>query len=101
LDLKPNAKKLFFFDFNTQKWSDWVTDAVGIGYITWTADSRNIRYDSGNEYKQVRVGSNHPGVLFSVGDLKVYVSEVGRWGDDAPDGSRMYVRDTTTRDVTR
>ena len=99
LDLKPNSKKLFIFDFKTQKWSDWVTDSVGISYITWTPDSRNIRYDTGSEHKQVRVGSNHPEVLFSVGDLNLYVSELGPWGDDAPDGWRMYVRDTTTRDI--
>jgi Tol biopolymer transport system component len=99
LDLEPNSKKLFIFDFNTEKRSDWVTDSMGISYITWTPDSRNIRYDTGSEYKQVRVGSNYSEVLFSVGNLKVYVSELGPWGDDAPDGSRMYVRDTTTRDI--
>src|SRR5215472_13910106 len=50
-----------------------------------------VRYDAASkgfvttptaEHKQVRVGSNHPEVLFSVGDLNVYVSELGPWGDN-------------------
>jgi hypothetical protein len=34
-----------------------------------------------------------------VAGLNAYVSQLGSWGDDAPDGSRMYVRDSTTRDL--
>ena len=99
LDLDPNSEKLFLFDFSTQKWSDWATDPEGISYISWTPDSRSIRYDNGRAHKQVRLGSNHPEVLFSMANLNLYFTELGPWADDGPDGSRMYIRDTTTRDI--
>ena len=99
LDLEPSSKKLFIFDFNTRKWSDWVTDSDGVAYITWSPDSRSVRYDSDSAHKQVRVGSNHSEVLFSLATLSPYPGELGPWSDDAPDGSRMYIRDATTRDI--
>jgi Tol biopolymer transport system component len=58
LDLNPKSKQLFIFDFKLQKWSDWIRDSAGIGYITWTPDSRNIRYDTDSECKQVGVRSH-------------------------------------------
>ena len=65
MDLTPISTRLFVFDFNSQKWSDWVADPDGISYISWTPDSRSIRYSGGGRCKQVRLGSNHPEVLFS------------------------------------
>ena len=100
LDLEPLSAKIFIFDFKTQKWADWATDSQ-ITYITWTSDSRYIRYDNGREAecKQIRIGSKQPEALFSLRGLSRYIAELGPWADDGPDGSRMYVRDTTTRDI--
>jgi serine/threonine protein kinase/Tol biopolymer transport system component len=99
MDLTANSKKLFLFDFQTQKWSDWMTDPDGIAYITWAPDSRSIRYDSGIAYKQVKLGSSRPETLFSTEKLNIYLTELGPWADNTPDGSRMYLRDTTSRDI--
>ena len=99
MDLTANSKKLFLFDFQTQKWSDWMTDPDGIAYITWAADSHSMRYDSGIAYTQVKLGSRRPEPLFSREKLNVYLTELGPWADNAPDGSRMYLRDTTSRDI--
>lgn len=100
LDLEALSKKILVFDFKTQKWSDWVTDS-DVAYINWTPDSRFLRYDNtrDEQCKQVRVGSSHPEVLFSLRGLSTYIGELGPWGDNAPDGSRMYVRNTTTQDI--
>ena len=98
LDFEPLSKKVFIFDFQTQKWSEWVTDAA-IAYISWSRDSRSIRYDGANEAKQVRVGSNKPEALFSFEGLPIYFTALGPWSDNTPDGSRMYVRDNTTQDI--
>ncbi len=99
MDLTPNSKKLFLFDFQTQKWSDWTTDPEGIAYIAWAPDSRSIRYDAGNDNKQIKLGSNRPEILFSTAKLNTYLTELGPWADNAPDGSRIYLRDKTTRDI--
>jgi eukaryotic-like serine/threonine-protein kinase len=99
MDLTANSKKLFLFDFQTQKWSDWMTDPDGIAYIAWAPDSGSMRYDSGMAYKQVKLGSSRPEPLFSTEKLNIYLTKLGPWADNAPDGSRMYLRDTTTRDI--
>ena len=99
MDLTPNSKKLFVFDFQTQKWSDWITDPDGIAYIAWAPDSRSMRYDSGIAYKEVKLGNSRPEALFSTGKLNIFLTELGPWADNAPDGSRMYLRDTTSRDI--
>jgi serine/threonine protein kinase/Tol biopolymer transport system component len=99
MDFAGNSKKLFLFDFQTQKWSDWMTDPDGIGYITWAPDSRSMRYDSLIAYKQVKLGSSLPETLFSTSNLSIYQTEIGPWADNAPDGSRMYLQDATSRDI--
>jgi eukaryotic-like serine/threonine-protein kinase len=99
MDLTANSKKLFLFDFQTQKWSDWMTDPDGIAYLAWAPDSRSIHYDSNSSYKQIRLGSSRPESLFSTAKLNIYLTELGPWADNAPDGSRMYLRDTTSRDI--
>jgi len=99
MDLTANSKKLFLFDFQTQKWSDWMTDPDGVAYIAWAPDSRSVRYDSGIAYKQVKLGSSRPEPLFGTEKLSIYMTELGPWADNAPDGSRMYLRDTTSRDI--
>ena len=99
MDLNPNTKKLFLFDFQTQKWSDWTTDPDGLYYISWSPDSHSIRYDSSNAYKEIKLGSRSPESVFSTAKLNVYFTELGPWADNAPDGSRIYLRDTTTRDI--
>jgi hypothetical protein len=76
-----------------------MTDPDGIAYITWAADSHSVRYDSGIAYKQVKLGSSRPETLFSTEKLNIYQTELGPWADNAPDGSRMYLRDTTIRDI--
>ena len=99
MDLRPDSKKLFLFDFQTQKWSDWVTDPEGIAYIAWAADSRSVRYDSANANKEIKLGTSRPGILFSIAKLNPYLTELGPWADNAPDGSRIYLRDKTSRDL--
>jgi hypothetical protein len=47
----------------------------------------------------VKLGSSRPEPLFSTEKLNIYQTELGPWADNAPDGSRMYLRDTTSRDI--
>jgi hypothetical protein len=37
--------------------------------------------------------------LFNTEKLNIYMTELGPWADNAPDSSRMYLRDTTSRDI--
>jgi eukaryotic-like serine/threonine-protein kinase len=100
LEFSPFAKKLYLFDFQTGKWSDWITDADGIGYPSWTADDRYVVYRAlQSTLKRIGVGKNDPEVLFSFKGLVEYQTEAGGWTDLAPDGSSMFIRDNSTQDV--
>jgi Tol biopolymer transport system component len=100
LNLESLSKKLFLFDFQAGKWSNWVTDADGIEYPAWSSDSRYLLYGTEAGCKRVRVGDSHPGELFSIKGLSRYLTaEFGPWSDNTPDNSRMFVRDVGSVDI--
>jgi eukaryotic-like serine/threonine-protein kinase len=98
LDFEPFSKKLLIFDFQMRKWSEWVTDSY-VGYPAWTSDSRYVQYITNTECKRVKVADNHPEVLFSFKDLNTYMTNFGTWSDNAPDDSRIFIRDASTQDI--
>ena len=100
LDLENVSRKLFLFDFQTQKWSDWLTDPETIQYPAWTSDSRSMMYLSAGSTKRVKLGESQPKQLFSVkGFPQYFVPEFGPWNDNAPDDSRMFAKDASTLDI--
>jgi len=76
-----------------------VTDPETIGYPTWTSDSRYVQYRTQTNYKRVRLGDNHPEVLFSHKGLVEFPTEAGLWTEVASDGSPMFVQDASTQDI--
>ena len=92
------STKLLLFDFHTQKWSDWVTDPDGVTYPAWTSDSHYVEYCN-SICRRVKLGGTHPEALFSVKGLKLYFAEDGSWSDNAPDNSRLFVRDASTPEI--
>jgi len=102
LNLEAVARRLLIFDFQTGKWSEWVTDPGGVGYPAWTSDSQSVEYisDARNIGKRVRVGNHQPEELFSTQAVQVYLTpDFGPWSDNAADGSRMFLRDISTQDI--
>lgn len=99
LDLENVSKKLFLYDVQIGKWSDWVTDPDGVGYPAWSSDSRYLDYWSASKVKRIRLGESRPEELFSFEGLDVSViPDLGPWNDNAADGSRMFLRNMSTED---
>jgi hypothetical protein len=91
---------LFLFDFQTGKWSNWATDVESVNYPAWTSDSTSVQYLSATSVKRVRLGDHRPEVLFSVKEFQTYIiPEFGPWTDNAPDNSRMFLRDVSTDEI--
>jgi hypothetical protein len=90
------------YDFGTQKWSEWLTEA-NVNYAYWSSDSRYMYYDNYAVENplcwRIKVGSNRPENLFSLGELRRYNGIWGSWGGQAPDNSRLFVRDVSTQDI--
>jgi Tol biopolymer transport system component len=97
------SHKLMLYDFKTQKWAEWLTEANGVDYPQWSADSRYVYYDNfvtGNpKCHRVKVGDNHPEDLFSLNGLRRYFGTWGSWSGQAPDDSRLFVRDVSTQEI--
>jgi Tol biopolymer transport system component/predicted Ser/Thr protein kinase len=100
LDLEMTPTHLFLFDFQTGKWSDWATDFESVLYPAWTSDSTYVQYVSATSAKRVRLGDHRPENLFSVKEFQPYIiPEFGPWTDNAPDNSRLFLRDVSTEEI--
>ncbi|MGA9042660.1 MAG: protein kinase [Terriglobales bacterium] len=100
LNLEEISKTLRIFDFQTGKWADWATDPVAVEYPAWTYDSRYVEYSSDTDIKRIKVGESHPETLFSVKGLRQYSTpDFGAWTDNAPDNSRMFLRDVSSQNL--
>jgi serine/threonine protein kinase len=101
---EPHPSTIFLYDFNTQRWAVWVTDK-GMSYLSWTADSHSVQYlqnisgDRDARVRRVRFGDSHPQDLFSLAGLRWFDGPMGAWSDTTPDGSQMFVRDASGRDI--
>lgn len=104
LSCEVRSKNIFLYDFRTNSWTNWVTD-LDIGYPNWTADSRYLEYvqhnsgDRDPRVRRVRIGDSQPEDLFSLKGLRRFDGMGGPWSDTAADGSRMFLRDASGRDI--
>jgi Tol biopolymer transport system component/predicted Ser/Thr protein kinase len=96
------SHKLMLYDFRTEKWSEWLTEA-NLNYPYWSSDSRYMYYDNfaieNPKCRRIKVGDNRPEDLFSLSGLRRYFGFWGSWSGQAPDDSRLYVRDMSTQDI--
>ena len=100
LSFETLSKTMFLFDFQTGKWNAWITDQGRIQYLSWTADGHSVDYGFGlNACKRIRLGESKPEVLFDSTDTHIFFTDFGPWSDDAPDDSRILVRDASTEEI--
>ncbi len=98
-----DSRKLVLFDFQTQKWTDWVTQTTSLGFPAWSRDGKYLYYDNtySNDlsYRRVKVGETKSGVAVSLKNLRRYFGSVGFWSGLAPDGTALFVRDISTQEI--
>jgi Tol biopolymer transport system component len=101
--LSENNAQLLLFDFQSQKWSKWLTSQGAVNYPVWSADSKSICFDdfvTGAEaIRRVKVGESEPEQVFELGSIDRYLGALGPWSGRAADGSWMFVRDRSTQEV--
>ncbi|MGO9086274.1 MAG: hypothetical protein ACLQBK_13695 [Candidatus Sulfotelmatobacter sp.] len=102
--LSPDNTTLKLFDFQTQKWTNWLAESAGtVSYPIWSADSQYIYFDdmvSGEEsIRRVKVGESQPELACVLGAVDRYPGGLGTWIGRASDGSWMLVRDRSTQEV--
>ncbi|MGA3087180.1 MAG: hypothetical protein ABSD75_01120 [Terriglobales bacterium] len=102
--LSPGNTQLKLFDFESHRWSAWLTQPAGtVEYPIWSADSQSIFYDDfvndDESIRRVKVGENSPERVFLLGRLDRYLGALGPWSGRTVDGSWMFVRDRSTQEV--
>lgn len=102
--LSEDSKKLLVLDVAAGKWWDWVSEEGSIGFLTWSLDSKYLYFDETAvehpAFRRVRVGQARSEVLLRINDLSEYSDAlIGAWTGVAPDGSALFVRDLSTREV--
>jgi eukaryotic-like serine/threonine-protein kinase len=98
-----DSRKVVLFDFQTQKWTDWLTQTTAFGFPTWSRDGKYLYFDStySNDpsYRRVRVGETKSEEVVSLKTFRRYFSAIGSWSGLAPDGAPIFVRDTSTQEI--
>jgi Tol biopolymer transport system component len=102
--LSPDFTTVMLFDFETQKWSSWLTEPAGaVNYPVWSADSKYLYFDDlvtdEESIRRVKVGENHADRVFVLDGIERYPGPFGLWTGRAADGSWMFVRDRSTQEV--
>ena len=102
--LSLDFTKVMLFDFKTQKWSTWFTDAAGsVSYPLWSSDSQYLYFDDmvtdEETIRRVKLGEDHAERVYALRHIDRYLGPWGYWVGQAPDGSWMFVRDRSTQEV--
>jgi len=98
-----DSRKLSLFDFQTQKWTDWVTQTTALGFPCWSRDGKYLYFDStysnSQSYVRIKVGETKSESVLSLKDLRRYFGSVGAWSGLTPDGTPIFVRDISTQEI--
>jgi Tol biopolymer transport system component len=96
-----DSRKLVLFNFQTQKWTDWVTHDTDVGFPSWSRDGKYLYFDStySNGYYRIKVGETKSESVVDLKNLRRYFGSVGVWSGLAPDDTPIFVRDISTQEI--
>ena len=102
--LSPDFTKVMLFDFETHKWTSWLTEPAGaVSYPVWSADSQYLYFDDlvtdQESIRRVKLGESHAERVLVLKGIERYPGTFGLWTGRAADGSWMFVRDRSTQEV--
>ena len=102
--LSGDLTRLMLYDTESKKWSQWQTLQSGaLSYPVWSTDSKSIYFEdlvSGEgAYCRATVGDRHYEHVFLQKGIERYLGPFGLWSGRAPDGSVLFVREASTREI--
>ena len=89
-------KKLLIFDFQTQKWTDWVSEPGLINLAMWSHDGQYIYYVNPSKatgYRRVKLGQTRSELIVDLKDLH------GIWSGITPEGAALFARDVSVSEI--
>ena len=102
--LSPDFTTVMLYDFQTKKWTTWLTEPAGaVSYPSWSADSQYLYFDDlvtdEESIRRVKVGENRAERVFKLEGIERYPGPFGLWSGRMNDGSWVFVRDRSTQEV--
>jgi serine/threonine protein kinase/Tol biopolymer transport system component len=102
--LARDSAALMLYDFRTQKWSKWLTEARNIAYPTWSKDGSYVYFDNFSAdhptARRVKRGATQSEELYGLTGIHQYhLTPAGTWSGLAPDNSRLYVQDLSVQEI--
>ena len=102
--LKTDSTKLVLFNWKTQTWSDWTTEAGPFGFLNWSQDGKYLYYDVAftdhQTFRRVQVGQTHSEQIADLkGLLRYSAPPAYGWSGIAPDGTPLFDRDLSTDEI--
>jgi len=94
--ITSDNKKLLIFDFQTQKWTNWVTEPGLISSPIWSRDGQSVDYikpANGPGYRRVKVGQTRSELVVDLKDLR------GIWNGVTPAGAALFLRDVSVDEI--
>lgn len=98
--LTSDFKTLLRFDLASRRWIKWIeTPETAISFPAWSNDSRYVYFENANEYRRVSLTSSRPELVASFNNLRLFAGRWGTWAGLGPDGSPLFVRDTSSQEI--
>jgi Tol biopolymer transport system component len=102
--LSSDMNKVMLFDYQTEKWTTWLTEPAGtVSYPVWSADSKYLYFDDlvtdEESIRRIKVGESRPERVFKLEGIERYPGPFGLWSGRTANGSWMFVRDRSTQEV--
>jgi WD40 repeat protein len=98
--LSSDNKKLLVFDFQTQKWTDWVSEPdAAISFPSWSRDGQYVYYNSIAKdpgYRRIKVGQTQSELFVDLKDLHRFGAG---WSGLTPGGAALFVRDVSADEI--
>ena len=95
--------KLLLFDLRTQSWSSWLDDGQSVAFPTWSRDSKYVYFHRffglDSTYRRLKLQEHKSEEILSLKELRRYFGGYGFWSGIAPDGSPLFVRDTSIEEI--
>jgi Tol biopolymer transport system component len=100
----PSARKIVVFDFKKQACSDGVSGSGRFGYPAWSRDGRYLYFETCETdtpgYYRIQIGQIRVELVVDLKDLHQFrTGNLGPWSGITPDGSPLFVRETSTDEI--
>jgi Tol biopolymer transport system component len=101
--LDPRDNRLMLYDFQSQKWTVWLSEPGSPSYPVWSRDSQELYFERifGEQpsYRRLHLGQRQSELVADLGSLNRLLGQWGTWSGMTPDRSPLFVRDLSTNEV--